>query len=236
MRASLVYIASCLLALAAAQAPSGPNYFTLPAGFMINAGSPTPITWNPTTGGTVTIRLRSGASSDLEQGTVVASNIDNDGRATITVPADTVRNSDYTLEIVSDSNAQDVNYSAPLVVESDNTVESASSPASSTTMASTADTTSATAMTSATNSMSTNTDSSSMMTTGASTRTTMSTVTGSSSMTQSTGSASASASMTGSDEASATGASTTTAPSSGAVSLKVQGLLWAALVGVAAVW
>ncbi|KAL8712404.1 MAG: hypothetical protein Q9220_003252 [cf. Caloplaca sp. 1 TL-2023] len=234
MRASIVYVASCLLALAAAQAPSGPNYFTLPAGFMINAGSSTPITWNPTTGGTVTIRLRSGASSDLESGTVVASHLDNNGKATITVPADTVRNSDYTLEIVSDSNASDVNYSAPLVVESKNTVASVSSPASSATMASTADTTSATAMTSATNSMTTNTGSTSMMTTRASTKTTMSTKTGSSSMTQSTGSASGS--MTGSAGATATGASTTTAPSSGAVSLKVQGLLWAALIGVAALW
>lgn len=70
MRVSLLYITSALLAFAAAQ--TKPNPFTLPPGFMINAGQPTIITWTPTTGGTVSIQLRSGASSNLEQGTTVA--------------------------------------------------------------------------------------------------------------------------------------------------------------------
>ncbi len=49
-----------------------PNPFTLKPDFMINAGEPTTITWEPTTDGTVSIRLRAGASSNLEEGTIIA--------------------------------------------------------------------------------------------------------------------------------------------------------------------
>lgn len=70
MRLQLLYIAASLVALAAAQERANP--FTLPPGFMITAGEPTTITWNPTTQGTVSIRLRQGASSNLEEGTVIA--------------------------------------------------------------------------------------------------------------------------------------------------------------------
>lgn len=72
MRISLLYVAGSLLSLVAAQQPLGPNPFTLPPGFMINAGQQTTITWTPTAGDTVSIRLRAGASSNLEEGTVVA--------------------------------------------------------------------------------------------------------------------------------------------------------------------
>ncbi|KAL8694574.1 MAG: hypothetical protein Q9224_003547 [Gallowayella concinna] len=230
MRVPFLCIAGSIFALVAAQ--SKPNPFTLPPGFMINAGQPTTITWEPTTGGTVSIRLREGASSNLEEGTVIASNIDNNGKATITLPADTTRNSDYALQIVSDSDPTDVNYSAQFVVESKNTVKSVSSAPSS------AASSSATAMTS-TDSSTSNTDSSSMTTTGASTRTNMSTRTGSSSMTRSTGSSSATSgesTPTGESSPDATGASTTTAPSSGAMSLKAGGVLLVALVGLAIAW
>ncbi|KAL9012837.1 MAG: hypothetical protein Q9173_002429 [Seirophora scorigena] len=154
MRLQLLYIAASLFALAAAQEKANP--FTLPPGFMITAGEPTTITWNPTTQGTVSIRLRQGASSNLEEGTVIASNIDNTGRTTITLPEDTTRNSDYALQIVSDENPiTDVNYSAQFVVESENTVEPISTPASSAavtsaTTAATSATTAATSETSAT--------------------------------------------------------------------------------------
>ena len=69
MRYSILYAASSLLALAVAQ--NRPNPFTLDSDFMITAGEPTTITWEPTTDGTVSIRLRSGASSDLEEGTEI---------------------------------------------------------------------------------------------------------------------------------------------------------------------
>ncbi|KAL9611797.1 MAG: hypothetical protein Q9167_003565 [Letrouitia subvulpina] len=110
---------------AAVFAQDKPNPFTVPSTYMATAGQPSTVTWQPTTPGTVTIRLRSGASSDLENGVVIGSHIDNNGKYTFTLPPSTVRNSDYTLEIVSDTNPDMVNFSAPFVVESKNTVESA---------------------------------------------------------------------------------------------------------------
>ncbi|KAL8757098.1 MAG: hypothetical protein Q9199_002460 [Rusavskia elegans] len=229
MRVSLLYVAGSFLSLIAAQQPTGPNPFTLPPGFMINAGQQTTITWTPTAGGTVSIRLRQGASSNLEEGTVIASNIANNGKATITLPADTTRNSDYALQITADSG--EVNYSAQFVVESKNTVKSVSSSPSSATASSAASMSS--------EDSSSTTAASSMTTTGASTRTSMSTRTGSSSMTRSTGSSSATSgesSPTGESSAGAEGASTTTVPSSGAMSLTAGGLLLAAMAGLAAAW
>ncbi|CAL8582779.1 hypothetical protein XPA_008424 [Xanthoria parietina] len=229
MRIPLFYVAGALLSLVAAQQPLGPNPFTLPPGFMINAGQQTTITWTPTAGDTVSIRLRAGASSNLEEGTVVASNVPNNGRTTITLPADTTRNSDYALQIVADSG--EVNYSAQFVVESKNTVKPVSSAPSSAAASSAASTSS--------EDSSSTTAASSMTTTGASTRTSMSTRTGSSSMTRSTGSASASSgqsSPTGESSTGAEGAATTTVPSSGAVSLTAGGLLMAVIAGLAAAW
>ncbi|CAO1606305.1 hypothetical protein XANCAGTX0491_009804 [Xanthoria calcicola] len=230
MRISLFYVAGALLSLVAAQQPLGPNPFTLPPGFMINAGQQTTITWTPTAGDTVSIRLRAGASSNLEEGTVVASNVPNNGRTSITLPADTTRNSDYALQIVADSG--EVNYSAHFVVESKNTVKPVSSSPSSAA-------TSSAASTSSEDSSSTTAASSMTTTTGASTRTSMSTRTGSSSMTRSTGSASASSgqsSATGESATGAEGAATTTVPSSGAVSLTAGGLLMVVMAGLVAAW
>ncbi|KAL8654380.1 MAG: hypothetical protein Q9210_001540 [Variospora velana] len=161
MHLQLFYIATSLFALAAAQQRANP--FTLPPGFMITAGEPTAITWDPTTQGTVSIRLRQGPSSNLEEGIVIASNINNSGRATITLPEDTTRNSDYALQIISDENpTTDVNYSGPFVVESENTVEPISTPASSeavttTTAATTSPTTASTTADSSTTTGSTTT-------------------------------------------------------------------------------
>ena len=69
MRFSFLSIVAVLFATVSAQ--TKPNAFTLPSDFMITAGQPTTVTWTPSTPGTVTIRLRQGASSDLDQGVVV---------------------------------------------------------------------------------------------------------------------------------------------------------------------
>ncbi|KAL9585664.1 MAG: hypothetical protein Q9212_001401 [Teloschistes hypoglaucus] len=236
MRSSILGLAASLFALAVAQ--DKPNPFTIPPSFMVNAGQPTSVTWTPTTGGTVTIYLRSGASNNLDKGIAVASNVQNNGKTNIDVPADTVRNSDYALSIVSDQNPGEINYSAPFVVESKNTVESQSSQASSASM--TSSSAASTSAAASTNSAAMTTKTSSMSTSGASTKSTMSTMsakTSSSSKTQSTGSSTSGSSMTSSSSGStATGASTTKAPSSDAISLKVGGLLLVALIGAVAAW
>ena len=52
---------------------NGPNAFKLPPeGIVAAAGKPTDLEWTPTTGGTVSLVLRSGASNDLKAGVRIA--------------------------------------------------------------------------------------------------------------------------------------------------------------------
>jgi uncharacterized protein YdeI (BOF family) len=72
---ALLALAAPLLAYAQTNSTSsnGPNAFIIPeGGYTGKAGDVTTINWTPTTSGTVTIVLRSGASSNLIAGTVVA--------------------------------------------------------------------------------------------------------------------------------------------------------------------
>lgn len=61
-----------LVAAAAAQQGSGDNAFKIPpGGFAFTAGQPATISWTPSTEGTVTLKLRQGAASALNPGTVI---------------------------------------------------------------------------------------------------------------------------------------------------------------------
>lgn len=62
---------SVLAALTALALAASPNPFNVPQGFSLTAGQPTTLKWRPTTPGTVMLRLRQGASNDLEAGTVI---------------------------------------------------------------------------------------------------------------------------------------------------------------------
>jgi len=110
--------------LVLAQTSTGANAFTLDPGFSASAGSPVTLTWGPTTGGTVTLVLRSGASNNLDAGATIASGIQNTGSYTWQVPASVTRGSDYTIEIIDDQDPTKTNYSAYFVIESTNTVAS----------------------------------------------------------------------------------------------------------------
>jgi hypothetical protein len=65
----LALFISAFAALAAAQSP---NPISAPGGVTISVGTATTITWTPTTQGTVTLQLRSGASNDLSVVTTIA--------------------------------------------------------------------------------------------------------------------------------------------------------------------
>ncbi|CAD6574662.1 MAG: hypothetical protein ASARMPREDX12_006881 [Alectoria sarmentosa] len=125
MRFSPLFIVACLFAVVAAQTGSTSNPPTTRPGFTVTAGISSTFTWTPTTSGTVTLTLRSGPASDLDKGTVLASEIANSGSYTFTVPAGTAGGA-YTIEISSDSDANDANYSDNITVEDSNSVESAS--------------------------------------------------------------------------------------------------------------
>ncbi|EGP92321.1 unnamed protein product [Zymoseptoria tritici ST99CH_1A5] len=101
--------------------------FTLNSTFAPTAGEPVDLTWSGSSSGTVTLVLRNGASSDLNKGTVIAADAPNNGEYTWTPDADTVRGSDYALQIINNADPSDNNYSAYFVLESDNTVPSQAS-------------------------------------------------------------------------------------------------------------
>lgn len=65
-----------LIAAAVAQQGSGDNAFKIPpGGITFTAGQPATISWTPSTGGTVTLKLREGAASALNPGTVIKSKL-----------------------------------------------------------------------------------------------------------------------------------------------------------------
>lgn len=64
----LLPLALSLLRLAAAQSS---NTFQIPPGFSLTAGQPTTLKWSPDTPGTVSLYLRTGASSALDKGQLI---------------------------------------------------------------------------------------------------------------------------------------------------------------------
>ncbi|KAF6236576.1 hypothetical protein HO173_005357 [Letharia columbiana] len=136
MRVAPLSLIACLLAAVAAQSGPTSNPPTTLPGFTVTAGTSSTFTWTPTTSGTVTLTLRNGPTSDLNKGIVLASGIANSGSYTFTVPAGTASGA-YTIEISSDSNASDANYSDDITVNGSKSVGSASpSPSTLTTTAS----------------------------------------------------------------------------------------------------
>lgn len=103
---ALALFSAPLLALA-----DSPNPFKIPAeGLSATGGQALKLEWDPTTQGTVSLILRSGNSADLTEGTVIASKIDNDGEYTWTPSNSLTRGTDYTVEIVSDADPSQTNY------------------------------------------------------------------------------------------------------------------------------
>ncbi|KAK5694363.1 hypothetical protein LTR17_024882 [Elasticomyces elasticus] len=122
---SLILLAAPFLAYAQGSA----NPFNVPnGGYSVTAGSPTDLTWNPTTSGTVTLILRSGPSSNLIAGTVIASSIDNSGSYTWTPDTSITRGSDYTVQIVSDDDSSQTNFTPYFVLDSDTVVAYSTNP------------------------------------------------------------------------------------------------------------
>ncbi|KAI7468332.1 hypothetical protein KC351_g13710 [Hortaea werneckii] len=104
------------------------NAFEIPeAGLSATGGQPVDLQWDPTTDGTVTLVLRSGSSNNLNEGTVIANSIENDGSYTWTPSNDLTRGSDYTVQIVSDEDPSVVNYTPYFVLDTDTTVAKSTS-------------------------------------------------------------------------------------------------------------
>ncbi|KAJ6019350.1 hypothetical protein N7522_001417 [Penicillium canescens] len=209
-------------ALAAiASASSTDNSFDIPTnGYTFKVGEPTTLTWTPSTSGTITLRLQWGAVTTANSGSVIASNIANDGSYTWDVPSNLAAQPDYTIEIISDDNDNDYNFLPRFTVEG-STVSVSTSTASRTSSTSSESTSSATPTTTMTTSESSSSASTSSQTTMA---------TSSSAASTSASTTDSSSSSTASSSASQSAVPTTNA----GVANRVSGGLLAAVAGAMA--
>ncbi|KAI9934436.1 hypothetical protein ASPWEDRAFT_43847 [Aspergillus wentii DTO 134E9] len=226
---SAIYMS--LSAFAAVVAAASSNPFNNPAGgYSFKAGSPTTITWDPTTSGTVSLKLQWGNALTPDSGSEIASEIDNSGSYSWTPESSLADRDDYTVEIISDDDSSEVNYlprfSVSGVTGSASTTEAASTTTGTASSSTTSDatTTDATTTTGATTGTTTGTASTTLTTqTSTSTDSTTSGSSSSPSPTSSgssTASSSAAATTSGasstSDASSTTDASSTSSPSASA--------------------
>ncbi|KAE8141440.1 Ser-Thr-rich glycosyl-phosphatidyl-inositol-anchored membrane family-domain-containing protein [Aspergillus pseudotamarii] len=106
MRSVFYLTLSALASLAAAA--TGANPFNIPSeGYSFETGEPTTLTWEPTTSGTVTLKLQWGAVMTANSGTTIAKNIANSGSFTWTPPANLAAKPDYTIEIFNDDDTSE---------------------------------------------------------------------------------------------------------------------------------
>lgn len=230
------FFTSSLLAIAALAGSvfAAENPISKPDGSVpLVAGETVTITWNPTTSGPITLKLRKGPSGDLKDVATVVGGYENSGSFTYTIPKNTPSGTDYAFQI-SDDKTTDVNYTPLLTITSD--VAPSSSSSSSTASGSTSSSTGSSTTSSSSASGPTTTskpettskhghNNSTMLTstTSASNGTTSTTYGSSNGTTTRNGGGSSGPKATsGSSGPSSTGSSSapsTTAPSSGAVSL-----------------
>ncbi|KAL4977807.1 Ser-Thr-rich glycosyl-phosphatidyl-inositol-anchored membrane family-domain-containing protein [Aspergillus desertorum] len=126
------------------------NAFNIPkGGYTFTAGEATTLSWDPSTEGTVTLKLQHGEVLTSDSGTTIASSIPNSGSFTWSVPSDIEDYSDYTIEIISDSDADATNYLPRFSVEDAEAVTTTSSTTTTetTTTAETSSTTTKTTLT-----------------------------------------------------------------------------------------
>ncbi|KAE8372367.1 Ser-Thr-rich glycosyl-phosphatidyl-inositol-anchored membrane family-domain-containing protein [Aspergillus bertholletiae] len=230
MRSIFYLTLSAMASLAAAA--TGANPFNIPReGYSFEAGKPTTLSWDPTTSGTITLRLQWGAVMTSNTGTTIASNIPNSGSFTWTPPANLAAQPDYTIEIFNDDDVSEVNYLPRFTVAGATAVASTSSSATTT-----AETTSATKSATETT---TNTNTATNTATTASGTSTESTSASASATGTSTGTSTGSAS-TSTEASSTTSASASTSTTSvpninGGMVNRVSGGMLAIVLGAIAV-
>ncbi|KAL2368940.1 hypothetical protein BDBG_04225 [Blastomyces gilchristii SLH14081] len=108
---SIIYLAVTAFAAVVAAQSNG-NPFNVPSdGYQFVAGQPTTVTWDPTTPGTVSLRLQMGDNVTPQDGIPLAENLPNSGSFEFTPPADIPTASTYYLQIMDDDHPENSNYS-----------------------------------------------------------------------------------------------------------------------------
>ncbi|KAJ5088198.1 hypothetical protein N7456_011814 [Penicillium angulare] len=222
-------------------AGSEANAFNNPkGGYVFTSGDSTTLSWDPTTSGTVSLRLQWGSVTTPESGDAIASSIDNSGSYTWDVPTDLVKDREYSIEIIDDSDSDDYNFLPYFTVAGATETASATASATSASSSSASSTEASTSSTSSTSSSSSTSSTSSSSTSSTpTTMTTMSSTSSSSSTSSTSGSSSAtpiattSSSAVASTSASASSSSSTAVPTNAAGINRVSGGLLAVAAGAA---
>ncbi|OJJ46276.1 hypothetical protein ASPZODRAFT_152461 [Penicilliopsis zonata CBS 506.65] len=233
MRANIISVAVSTLATVVAATSDASNPFNVPSGgYSFTAGTPTTITWEPTTSGTISLILEWGDVLEVEEGITLASGISNSGSYVWTPSADIPVESDYSIEIIDDADTSLTDYMPRFTIAGvTGTV--------STTATSTASSTKSTSSASTSSSSSTNT----LITTTASANSTATvSSTGpvsaktSSVATATAASTTAAAASTAATSGSASASSTTVPDVNGGMATRVSGGLLALALAVAALF
>ncbi|KAK6379681.1 hypothetical protein LTS17_005753 [Exophiala oligosperma] len=226
------FFSTAVAALCAAVVAAQNNAISVPGGqstLDVTAGKPLTIDWTNPSSGTVTIKLQQDPITP-NGGITLASGVPaSDGTATLDIPpANEVNSHLYTIEIIDDTDASNINFSPNFGIEgATGTGVASASTASSTGTASTGSLTASASNSTSTASSTGSTESSAATTSGSS----------SSSESSSASATSSSSSRSSAASSSASPSQTTTAPdsNSGATGLKVQSGLLAMVVGAIAV-
>ncbi|KAL2361317.1 hypothetical protein RJZ56_005808 [Blastomyces dermatitidis] len=108
---SIIYLAVTAFAAVVAAQSNG-NPFNVPSGgYQFVAGKPTTVTWDPTTSGTVSLRLQMGANVTPQDGIPLGETPPNPGGSDFPPPADIPTASTYYLQIMDDDHPENTNYS-----------------------------------------------------------------------------------------------------------------------------
>ncbi|KAJ5392285.1 hypothetical protein N7509_007775 [Penicillium cosmopolitanum] len=210
-----IIVTSLLAALVAAKSTN--NDFNNPAGgYTFTAGDSTTVTWDHKSGSTISLRLQSGSVTTATSGTAIASNIDNTGSFTWTVPTDLVKGKEYTIEIINDENTDDYNF-LPYFTVVGATGSASTSTAAPTTTTSAESTSTTEASTTSTTAEATTTTEASTTTDATTTTTSKAAKTTATTLTKASSSAATTA-TTSSETQSSTSASSTSASSSASAS------------------
>ncbi|KAK2795539.1 hypothetical protein FQN50_009723 [Emmonsiellopsis sp. PD_5] len=212
---SIIYLAvSALAAVVAAQ----DNAFNVPkGGYQFEAGKPTTLSWEPSTDGTVSLRLQKGDGTSFTPGSgmVIVENIPNSGTYSFTPSASLGPGSDYTIQIIDDENPENFNFTPAFSVDGTTGTATALPTATGTTTKSES---------------STGTASTSAATTSG-TATTLSTT---ASTSASTATSSTASTTTSAAETTATGEPTSAPDPNGAMSVKLPGSMLTAVLALMA--
>ncbi|EER28615.1 hypothetical protein D8B26_001114 [Coccidioides posadasii str. Silveira] len=108
MRSPIVIALGVLAAVAAA---ARENPFNNPSGgYRFAANMPTTLSWEPTTDGTVTLKLQKAGNITPSSGITIAANIPNSGSYVFVPSASLGPGSDYTIEIIDDNDPDNINF------------------------------------------------------------------------------------------------------------------------------